>query len=106
MWGHSNQGHSLFSEETLIFICFVNESMTNKTSKLKKSYHTALTAHTSNTFLKFGCLLCEMSVSKMAILAIVSMCALSVIFSLEEVMVWDAMSYPTIKFLAVNIVSP
>ena len=51
-------------------------------------------------------ILCEISVSKMTILAIVSMCALSVFFSLKEVMVWDAMRYPTIKFLAVNIVSP
>ena len=44
--------------------------------------------------------------SKMAILAIVSKCALSVFFSLKEVMVWDAMRYPTMKFLAVNIVRP
>ena len=51
-------------------------------------------------------ILCEISVSKMAILAIVSKCALSVFFSLKEVMVWDAMRYPTMKFLAVNIVRP
>ena len=48
----------------------------------------------------------DISVSKMAIPAIVSLCALSVFFSLKEVMVWDAMRYPTMKFLAVNIVRP